>query len=531
MTPERILAEYPDDTGTVLFLARRRDDVPQPVVELVERHRSPDPARSHDHRKVVVPVAALGVAVPYFEQRLGPVRRTGGLADRLIACWAVLAGRRTPRELDEVTGFSSRDPVTLVAAYCVDAGISHELMRDWDGATLRRIRRHVLLRTPPEPGGYHRHLVLEIGDRDGREGRVEFLESYRLPGSPVSPHTVTADCAALDPLVAVLETRLGLSRAGDLEHRLVDAFTTAIERGELGAHLPFRLNRDRVRAWFEEAGLTCRLDGPRRHHDLLRTHELPGGGSLFLSLDVRTVEGRPRVEFGQMYAPADRRDDGRPERGSVLVALTWLDPLVAFLRRSLGLPARPGTEDDLFDCFTALAERGDLGAAPGEGRSPQDNAGQVAAWCAAAGVPHELRGERTRTLLKAYRDGAGCLFTLTVSLDTRVASAPAVRLTAVRFHEHYDYAARVGDGGREYVYGVALSHVPAEPLADVLERRLGVRPDGQDTDERLIRCLNALVERGELGAGLPLRANRDRVAALFADLGEVTTDSWNWFGD
>lgn len=542
MMPAQTLASFPNDisAGTVLLMAGRRDDGPQPVVELIEHHRSPDPARSHDHRKVAVPLSALDVAVPYFEQKLGGSHRqqAGGLADRLIACWAVLAGRGKPRELNEVTGFYSCDTVSLVAAWCTEAGVFHEVMRDWNGATLRRIRRHVLLRVQPEPGGGHsRHLVLEISDREGQGVSVEFLESYKIsgPGNQASPHTVRVDCERLDPLVAMLDARLGRSRAGGLEHRLVDAFAGLIGCGELGDHLPFRHNRDRVHAWCDEAGLACRLDGPRRRHDLFRTHDLPGGGTLFLSVDVQTVDGRPRIEFGQMYFPPDRRDEGAPVRSSVIAPLTSLDTLVAFFERRLGLPAEPGTEDRLFDCFTALVERGDLGASPGEGRSPQDNADQVATWCAAAGVPYETRGERTHTLLKTHRERTDCLFTLSVSLDSRVAGTPVVRLTAVRFHEHYDYLSRAGDAGREYAYSVALTHVPAEPLAAALEQRIGMRAQGRDPDERLIACLTALVERGELSADLPLKANRDRVAALLGDLGEiggeVTTDSWSWFND
>lgn len=144
----------------------------------------------------------------------------------------------------------------------------------------------------------------------------------------------------------------------------------------------------------------------------------------------------------------------------------------------------------------------------------------MAGWCAEAGVSAQLWGERTIVVLAAYREAAGCHLTLSVVLDTLDSH------TALRFMEDYDYLSRPGDPGREYTYIAEVPHAPLEPLLNALEERLGLSPGPGD---RVSACFTALVERGELGADLPLHANRDRVAALLARLGApVTTRDSSW---
>lgn len=137
--------------------------------------------------------------------------------------------------------------------------------------------------------------------------------------------------------------------------------------------------------------------------------------------------------------------------------------------------------------------------------------------------------ERKETLLRVYRPDTGCVFELRLSID-RGDSWPGIR-----FDEYYEYLPRQGDAGREYAYGVRTDLSSLGPLVGFFDARLdddarGQYPPNQHLEDRLVWHLGQLVARGELGDALPLRENRDRVAAWFREAGvPAEPDSWSWF--
>jgi hypothetical protein len=255
-----------------------------------------------------------------------------------------------------------------------------------------------------------------------------------------------------------------------------------------------------------------------------------------------TPDGEPVVEFRQLYFP--RGDVEGVVTTSVRTPLASLDRLAEFFERRLKLPSGPVMEDRLFAYFTALVQRGELGAGSRAARSPRDDAEVVVRWFAAAGAPYQVSGERKFSLLTGCRRQGNAHLELYLTVKTRTdvptPGAPAVQLVGLSFTEHYDYVPQPGDAGREYGYHAALAYTPMEPLVAALEERLTpLRGGGSDVlgrvvtrspelDERLVACFRGLVTEGKLNHELPSQANRNRVAAILSDLGEVTTDSSAW---
>ena len=520
--------------GSMLQL---RSDGAVPVIELVARPPVDSPGGLGLQRTVSVPLSSLGEILLYFERRLGLAHAkpdTDPVA-RYVACVTALAGQEKHRELSDVTGNYGCSTFDRVRNWYIDAGVSHEETNRWSSGEPIRTGRHVLLRARPEAGGgYNRTLYLELFSKDDPAWphRLTFHESYQRAGAEDRPccHSVEVKAPTLDPLVAALEIRLDQpipAANDDQERRLVAAFTALLDRGELGVHLPYRQNRDRVHAWYTAAGLTCRLSGTGAHRDLLGgLADLPDGDRLSQQVSCWTPNGDPVVEFSQHYYP--RADTGGPVKTSVRTPLSSLDPLLRFLEQRLNLPAGSGTEDGLLACFTVLVERGELGTMAGAGRAAPDNAARVAELFATAGVPYEVCGERAFPLLYGYREQGAGYIALNLTVETRTVTPTtgpsAVRFAALLFTEHYDYPAVRGDAGREYGYHAKLAHTPMEPLVTALEQRLGLVPRSTALDERLVDCFRALVTRGELRQDMPIEANRDRVAAILSDLGEVTAE-------
>jgi hypothetical protein len=534
MRREIDLTNYPHnwDGSVVLLVVRVRDDGPEPVIELCERRRVRDDP-PFDKKIVAVPLTSLDNVVPYFETRLDIAEsdRTGSLDERLTRCFAALVVLGVPRELNEITGLYSVDHVTRVAAWYTELGVAHELAEQFRGdRPMTRIRRYVLSRTRPPGEGVARTLWLELSAEYGRAGTIQFHESYKPhDGEPFVHSVAVDDYSALDRAVAAIEARAG-ARGADLEAQLVAAFANRIERGELGDGLPYRQNRDRVRAWWEEAGLTCRIEGRNYRQKLFDAVRLPDGDGLFLEVSSRTAEGAATVDFHQLYF-AKGDFDREAIRTSVVTPLSSLEGLVSYFE---GRAVPQPTEQRLVACLASLVERGELGAPLPGGLSADGNAERVATWYAEAGQPYEIRRERTYRLLRVYRRGTDCNFTLSLSLNTRTAygsggSAP-VQFTAATFREYYDYLPQGGDAGREYGYSAAIPELPAVELAERFEDRLGVPPPADaHLDERLVACFAELVARGELADGLPIEANRDRIAELVTAIGlPVRTDSSHW---
>ncbi|WP_433222800.1 hypothetical protein ACQP00_24450 [Dactylosporangium sp. CS-047395] len=141
----------------------------------------------------------------------------------------------------------------------------------------------------------------------------------------------------------------------------------------------------------------------------------------------------------------------------------------------------------------------------------------------ALGIEFEERIEHRYQLLSTFRAGAGCTFSLTLlvsAIDDKIA-----------FREFYDYHARAGDPGREYAYSVETPFASLEALTVHLRALLEIEPGGAPAD-RLAACFQALVERGVLGDGQGIEANRNAVAQLFGAAGVPgKTDVWAWFNE
>lgn len=550
---EHELATFADSLrATTVFLAVRfRDDLPLPVVELVERHRYRDDPPV-ERKSVAVPLTALDVVVPYFERRLEvpAAQRAGSPFERLVGCLTTLAAAGVPREHNDVTGGYNCDHVTQVAAGCLDAGVAHEVTtRVLVNGPPAHIRRHPLLRVRPPHEGYARMLWLELSADDGRAGAVRFHESYKHPRGQPFHHSVTVDYAGLGPLLGVVESRLdtaahtadaeGATPAGGVrEARLVAALQALIERRELGDALPHGHNRDLVRTWCEEAGLSCRIDARRQYFDVFEARNTPDGETLSLGVNFGMVGGQDSVEFSQVYYPPRSSKTGwdrEPTRTRVIASFASVTALVPFFERRLGLPAQPATEQRLVECFTAIVERRELGAPLDDGLPARSNADRVAGWFTAAGVPYEIRRELRHVLLRTYHADTDCFFVLRMSLHTRLATAPdasaPVRHTVVSFSEFYNYLPRRGDPGRDYGYSSSIPEAPTDRLVEFFERHLGLpaTTDNQG-DARIIACFDELVHRGVLADGLRPEANRNRVAEILAATGlPVKTDHWHWF--
>ncbi|MEU8609787.1 hypothetical protein AB0C29_17485 [Actinoplanes sp. NPDC048791] len=428
---------------------------------------------------VTAPVAALAGLVPYAELRLGLQGFGPDLVSRLEACVRELAGREK-RVVSKITGLYD-DRLGQVADWCTDLGIDHEEQTQYRG----RIRRVVLDRLRPVEGEYNRTLYLEIVG----SSRLRFHESYQRGDDPATLRTAEAPLA-------------------EAEDRVVATFRELVAGGELGIHLPFRESRDRVYRRHAEA----------RRLGSIRWHQFDRSGDLSLAVTTTTLDDAPTIEFRQMLFVRG----AEPETSAVRTPLGSMGELITFLERRLDRPEGPHTEDELFACFAELTGRGDLGAAAG-----RESAEKVARLFAEAGVPWESSGKRKHTLLSTYREATGCDFSLhlTVEIHRRPGAAVAVGLL---FTEYYDYTARPGDSGREYGYSATLEPLPADELVDGLGRRLGRMPTSGEPDERVVACFQAMLDSGDLSAALPLKENRDRVAAVLRSVGTVTTDSSVW---
>ncbi|WP_433064469.1 hypothetical protein [Dactylosporangium sp. CS-033363] len=265
---------------------------------------------------------------------------------------------------------------------------------------------------------------------------------------------------------------------------LVAAVAELAERGKLD--LPPMGARERVADLLASAGLLVRRDSsvPWVH--------LAARANLVVAPDGRP----PAITFAEYLAGEGKRH--------IVVEYDAME------RITLHLAGPSGARDDRIGRFIAAF------TAATDGRSER-----VAELYRALGIEFEERFEHRYQLLSTFRANSGCAFSLTLivsSIDDKIL-----------FREYYDYNARPGDPGREYAYSVETPFASLEALAVHLQALLGIEPEGAPAD-RLAACFQALVERGVLGDGQAIEANRNTVAQLFGAAGVPgKTDVWSWF--
>jgi hypothetical protein len=122
------------------------------------------------------------------------------------------------------------------------------------------VRREVLLRVRRQSTDCIFKLQLLMAADDARVG-IAFWENYDYLARPGDAgreygYGTRTPYASLAALAAYFEAKVGREPVDteSLEDRLAAAMRELVDRGELGDELGLRENRDRVAAWFEEAG-------------------------------------------------------------------------------------------------------------------------------------------------------------------------------------------------------------------------------------------------------------------------------------
>jgi hypothetical protein len=233
-------------------------------------------------------------------------------------------------------------------------------------------------------------------------------------------------------------------------------------------------------------------------------------------MSLRLTDDPPGAEFAEP-------SDDRGAAAALWVPRDGLERLSACFARRLGLPAAGTLLERLAAAITVLTERGEL--------RPQRRAGanrdRLADWCTRAGIRFETVWFDGRDRQRIH-----CGHPLFQVLERnghertallQVSSGPAAHDSVfdVRFIEVYEKPdGHPDDIDSRFTYEVSISYTSIDPLTDLLERRGLPRPDVRlGPQERLIADFTALVEREELGAHLPPRANRDLVAGWCRDAG------------
>lgn len=248
------------EAGDVFMLALRFwINMPATHLSFVEGYRSQDDPEDTCSYEVQTPLASLDALVAFFEQHTGIVADPAlDPQDRLIACFQALVARG---ELGDA--LSRQENRARVAAWFAQAG-----------AQVKEIgfeRRETLLRVYRTGTDCVFKLTLSIDRGDYKPG-IRFTEFYdylprRGDEGREYAYSVHTGLSSLDRLVRFFGARLDepASTIDDtpdhhLEDRLVRHFRQLVARGELGDALPLRENRDRVTAWFHEAGAPTEPD-------------------------------------------------------------------------------------------------------------------------------------------------------------------------------------------------------------------------------------------------------------------------------
>ena len=233
------------DRSLVLTLQFEAGD--EPDMDFVEWH---GPSGAYGTMYMVsIPLESVDALVDRLTARFGlDLAAVTGPEDRAIACFAALLERGELGSALPQRG--NRDRVT---GWLADAGLAHDLT----GTE----RRELLLQVHRDRTTCEFTLSLLL-DPDPHGNGITFSEFYDyLPTARDSGreygYRVHTPYTSIDALVAFFESRLGVEAdpSGDPEDRLTACFTTLVVNGELGDHLALKENRERVAAWFAEAGV------------------------------------------------------------------------------------------------------------------------------------------------------------------------------------------------------------------------------------------------------------------------------------
>ncbi|WP_238006242.1 hypothetical protein KZZ52_36545 [Dactylosporangium sp. AC04546] len=219
---------------------------PPPVIRFTEAYRVGDLRHGGTQYEVTAPFESMPVLVEEFERRLRLTPAPGRTDDRLVACFDALA-----EQGHLSAGLPRQGNRAVVAEWITAAGVT---------PTLRGFARtERLLQVHRTSTDCMYELTLTM-DSAARDGGVSFSEKYDyLPRSGDAgreyAYGVSTSYASMAALVAYFETEPG---EGDLEERLTRCFKALVERGDLTAELGLRAARDRVTAWFTQAGVAVK---------------------------------------------------------------------------------------------------------------------------------------------------------------------------------------------------------------------------------------------------------------------------------
>ncbi len=453
--------------------------------------------------------AAMPQLLRHLEERVGEPMAGATPFDRANAGLVALAQRRE-------SGFG------WFTMWCKQAGVGYDR---YAGDPAERVERWAPLQRRVD--GEIRLLGVrffpeQAGDRPRRRPSGLTVEEMYWSADFSTPYWYDVDVAYSD--LATVLRRVGGVEPVDDDHEREDQWVAhlarQVEAGVLGGESARGASRNRVAQWYVEHDVVHALGGATRKVILLDQREA-ATRSMFVLLLVISADTRPAtVKFVEVSQPIGRLD--WTQGYDVTVPSEKIDDLIAYLTAAKGLvpPREQAPEERLVSCLRQLVGRGELTA----GLPQRAMRARMVQWLGAAGAPVAIgRSLRTEVLLHRQREQTDSMVQLRLLIDP-------VGKTGIAFWEDYEYYARAGDAGREYGYGVKTPYESLEALVDSLEQRSGRAPEPtEDLEDRLVASMRRLVERGDLGARLPLRENRARVAAWFTEAGvPVKPDEWVW---
>jgi hypothetical protein len=231
-------------SGLVLELSFRPVFWPPPEVRFTEAHRVGDLRYGGTQYEVTAPYESMPGLVEDFERRLGLTPARGRIDDRLIACFDALVGQghlndRLPRQGNRA----------VVSEWIAATGVTPTMHG------FARTERLLKVHRASTDCIFELVLTMDSAARDG--AGVSFSERYDyLPQAGDAgreyAYGIQTSYASMAALVEYFETEPG---EGDLEERLTRCFKALVARGELSNELGLREARDRVAAWFDQAGV------------------------------------------------------------------------------------------------------------------------------------------------------------------------------------------------------------------------------------------------------------------------------------
>ncbi|HEX6685115.1 MAG TPA: hypothetical protein VF062_20160 [Candidatus Limnocylindrales bacterium] len=239
-----------------LSIDANRADPAVTFLEANQRLGSSGDRIDHQHAYIVsTPLSSAARVVAHLTGDLG-VTVPAGIPDRpeerLIACMEALAAGGHLS-----AGKPQRAMRNLVAGWFAAAGVPHTVRHN--------ARSDTLVRSYRKPTDCIFQLRLVMDPDEGGRG-ITFWEEYvYLPragdGGNEYYYGIRTPYASLNTLTAFFETHTGSTPEGSaqpsaqLEDRLAACFAQLVARGELADGQPLRAGRDRVTAWFAQAGI------------------------------------------------------------------------------------------------------------------------------------------------------------------------------------------------------------------------------------------------------------------------------------